>query len=333
METLGLSIAMCTYNGARYLREQLQSFAIQDRQPDELVIFDDGSTDETLEIVAAFARTSPIRVRVYTNKHTLGSTKNFECAIATCEGDVIVLADQDDVWYEDKLSLIEQEFVRDPDIGMVFSDAQVVDDELNPLAYRLWEAVGFDRNAQQRFRKNPHAVLLQRSIVTGATMAFRGTYKSVILPIAPAAPNSWIHDAWISLVIASSAPVNYIPKPLISYRQHSRNQIGARKISFLKDIRKRLVKAGARDYQKRRALAFKYRTILDHIKKLKDGGHYVRLGVVEMLEDKVRHVEARAEQAVSVGHKLTVIREEAMSGRYFRYSGGFGSIFKDLFSG
>src|SRR5882762_9087557 len=98
-----ISIAMCTYNGARYLREQLDSIAAQTRPPSELIVCDDNSLDETREIVAGFAASAPFPVRLGVNEQNLGSIRNFERAIKLCEGDLIALSDQDDVWLPEKL--------------------------------------------------------------------------------------------------------------------------------------------------------------------------------------------------------------------------------------
>src|ERR671927_271278 len=102
------SVAMCTYNGARFVREQLASIAAQTRPPDELVVCDDCSTDATLECIREFARTAPFPVRVVENEKNAGSTKNFERAVELCEGDFIALADQDDVWLPEKLQRLEE---------------------------------------------------------------------------------------------------------------------------------------------------------------------------------------------------------------------------------
>src|SRR5712671_3439525 len=125
---------MCTYNGSAYLSEQLQSLAGQTRPPDELVVSDDQSNDgRTREIIEAFARDSPFKVRLSTNNQTLGSKRNFAIAIGRCTGDIIFLCDQDDVWRSDKLARIEKTFKSNPATGLVFSDAEVVDEDLKTL--------------------------------------------------------------------------------------------------------------------------------------------------------------------------------------------------------
>src|SRR5687767_9778204 len=124
---------MCTYNGGRFVAEQLASLSAQTRLPDELVVCDDGSTDSTVDVINEFAVSAPFPVRAHVNETNLGSTKNYEKAIRFCAGDLIALADQDDVWLPAKLARIEQAFARSPGVGLVFSDAEAVDEGLQPL--------------------------------------------------------------------------------------------------------------------------------------------------------------------------------------------------------
>src|SRR5262249_18454629 len=99
-----LSVALCTYHGASYVDAQVASLTRQTRLPDELIVCDDLSTDDTVSILERFARAAPFPVRIHVNEQTLRSTKNFEQAISLCSGDVIFLCDQDDVWEPEKLA-------------------------------------------------------------------------------------------------------------------------------------------------------------------------------------------------------------------------------------
>jgi len=239
---LSVSIALATYNGERYIGEQLDSIASQTRLPDELVISDDASTDSTLDIVSKFARRVPFPVRVHINPERLGSTRNFEVAIRACKGDIIFLCDQDDVWYPEKIALIEERFVDNIEIGAVFTDADLVDQDMRPykkgarlwealtLSFqymrpyrrgtRLWESLGFSELVAAR---NSYALLLKHFAATGATMAFRSKHLDLLLPI----PKEWLHDAWIALLISATSGLTMISRPTIAYRQHSSNQYGA----------------------------------------------------------------------------------------------------------
>lgn len=220
---LHISVALCTYNGHAYLAEQLASIAAQARLPDELIVCDDRSNDDTPRLLADFAACARFPVRVVVNSENLGSTANFAKAISLCQGDIIALSDQDDVWLPHKLDTVERHFHRNPDSGFVFSDATMVDQNRAPLGYTLWEAVAFGAAAQQQVAEG-HAFeyLLRRYMVTGATLAFRSEYRDVLLPI----PGTWVHDGWIALVISAFAPPSLIAEPLIEYRQHARQQIG-----------------------------------------------------------------------------------------------------------
>src|SRR5919206_2408378 len=195
------SVAMCTYNGARFTGAQLASVAAQTRPPDELVVCDDRSTDETVRVVEEFAAAAPFPVRLHVNERNLGSTKNFERAVSLCEGGLIALSDQDDEWLPGKLARLEAEFAREPSALVVFSDAAIVDEESRPTGRGLWESVGVGREELSRLEAGRGlGDLLRGSTVTGATMALRAGLRPPALPFPTDLP--LIHDAWVSLLAA-----------------------------------------------------------------------------------------------------------------------------------
>src|SRR6266581_2981469 len=186
MNKMRLSVAMCTYNGARFLPEQLESIAAQTRLPDELVVCDDGSKDQTVETIKAFAERAPFSVRLEINETNLASTKNFEKAISLCKGDIVALSDQDDVWKPRKLSVLEKTLEEHPEAGYVFSDAELVDVAGRPLGRTLWNTIRFRGSVLRGFSGSRQvAVLLRRAAAQGAATAFRSKLKSVLLPISP----------------------------------------------------------------------------------------------------------------------------------------------------
>lgn len=218
------SVAMCTYNGARFIQDQLDSIKKQTRVPDELVICDDKSSDDTRDIIESFATKAPFPVRLEANKTNVGSTKSFEKAIKLCQGEIIALSDQDDVWYPHKLMSLESTLLSSPNAGLVFSDAEVVDEDLRPLGTRLWPFF-FSSKDRQLFESGQALdLLLEKPVVTGATMAFRAEHRNLILPIPTG--TQLIHDAWIALMIATVADLVFISDPLIMYRQHPMQQTG-----------------------------------------------------------------------------------------------------------
>lgn len=223
MTKLSISVAMCTYNGEKFLAEQLESIARQTRVPDELVICDDCSTDSTSTIIAEFSKSISFPVRFIRNAHNLGSTKNFEQAIALCQGDWIALCDQDDMWLPEKLARQAEVLQGDPAVGGVFSDAQLVDEMSRGLNGQLWATFKFNEDKQRMFRRGEAAsALLSGSVVTGATLMFRRNFREIFEPI----PTGWVHDGWIAWMIVLHSALALINEPLIRYRVHSNQQVG-----------------------------------------------------------------------------------------------------------
>ena len=224
------SVALCTCNGGAYLREQLDSLAAQTRLPDELVVCDDASTDNTASIIEHFALEVPFPVRVFVNEVRLGVTRNFDRAFGLCQGDLIAPADQDDVWHPDKLRLIEEQFATDADVGLVFTDLEVVDERLQPLGHRAWQSDGveFDRGPQRLLDRGKAVdVLLTRNVVTGCAMAFKSRFRSLVCPIPlEVCGLRIVHDYWIAALVAAASKVRYLDRPLVKYRRHGNQQVG-----------------------------------------------------------------------------------------------------------
>ena len=316
---------MCTYNGAEFLPAQLESLVSQTRQPDEIVICDDGSTDEMRVLLQQFANNPRFLVNI--NENNLGTVKNFEQAISLCSGDVIALSDQDDVWREDKLEVIGAAFERNPRTGLVFSDAEIVDENLKSTGRRMWGEVGFDAHKRKLVAHGRALdVLITGWTVTGATMAFRSEYKNVVLPI----PTNlqMIHDGWIALTVASVADVVMIDEPLIKYRQHGRQQIGAPtpppkapKSSTLESL-----KRSNPITELHRILEALEQRLLDH----KD--EYDCRKALAFAANYARHLDARANLPERRLNRVPTILRELLTWRYHEYANGFKSAAKDLVS-
>ena len=231
---MNISVAMCTYNGSRFLGEQLRSITEQTRLPSEVTVCDDGSTDSTAAMVRAFADKAPFPVRFIRNEVTLGSTKNFEKAICLCSGDAIALCDQDDMWQRDKLKRLAQVLESEPDVGGVFSDALLIDDKSQTLAESLWERRRLTSQMQAVY-SDPRAALLflNRNPVAGATFLFRSRFIKQVTPT----PSEWVHDAWIAFLIATLSRLRALPERLTSYRLHSMQQIGVGSTRLYSNIR------------------------------------------------------------------------------------------------
>jgi len=318
-----ISVALCTYNGAAHVGEQLAGIAAQTRPPDELVVCDDVSGDATAEIVRAFAADAPFPVRLTVNDANLGATKNFEKAVGLAAGDAIALSDQDDVWLPAKLERIETVLNESPGAGLVFTDAECVGEDLRPLGYRLWPSSYLGRREIERIRGGgTFELLLTHNVVTGATTAFRGEFRDLVLPIHA----GWVHDGWIALLIAAVADVIALDEPLIRYRQHARQQIGAREPTLRRQYRH--ASSMGREYFAREAgnFAAALERLTSHT------GRAVRPGLLARLEAKVAHCQARLRmREVSRLGRLPLIGRELFAGRYRRYSINWKAVPQDLF--
>jgi glycosyltransferase involved in cell wall biosynthesis len=224
---------MCTYNGERFLSEQLASIAAQTCPPDEMIVCDDGSTDATAEIIEEFARTTPFPVRFIRNPENLGSTKNFEKAIGLCTGDLIALSDQDDIWLPEKLACQAEVLQRNSAIGGVFTDGDLVDDQARPIGKKLWSSHSFTPREQRSFQAGETtSVLLKRNVVTGATLMLRSETRPLLSPI----PKGWVHDGWIAWMLTIHSKLGMISEPMIQYRIHASQQVGVESLAMSRSL-------------------------------------------------------------------------------------------------
>jgi len=326
-----ISVAMCTYNGAEFLSAQLQSIIMQSRPPDEIIICDDRSTDDTQTLLEKFAADSRVPVTLHSNDQNLGSVKNFERAISLCTGDVIALSDQDDVWRNDKLQLIEDAFNQSPAAGLVFSDAAIVDEVLTPLNRRMWDEVGFDAHKRKLVRTGRALeVLITGWTVTGATMAFRSSFVKLSLPIPDEI--AMIHDGWIALTIAAVANVVALDEPLIQYRQHALQQIGA-PVRRETASEPRGVQAIETAFRRRNRNA-DLQKILETIETrlLDQASDFDTRKALSFVSDYAFHLNVRANLPQRRLNRVPSILRELLSLRYHEYANGFKSAAKDLVS-
>jgi hypothetical protein len=227
-DLVGLSVVLCTYNGERWLPALLRSIAAQTRQPDELVVHDDASTDRTTELVDEFAATVEFPVHLRVHDERMGSTANFASAISRSRGRVVALADQDDVWYPSKLDLLLREFELDPTISMVFSDADLIGEDGIRLGTRLWDTRLVGRTLR-RHAVVPEELLARRALTTGCTMAIRRRVVEAALPFPDLMDDHRAimrHDRWLSLVAAAVGTVRALPEPLLGFRVHPQQETG-----------------------------------------------------------------------------------------------------------
>lgn len=209
-----ISIAMATYNGEKYLREQLESIYAQTYKNIEVVVTDDGSSDKTVEILEEYAKSHGLRY--YINETNLGFVKNFEKAVNLCKGDYIGLSDQDDIWLPHKLSTLMENI---GDNLLICSDAKLIDENNNMIADSQFEYSNKSKNILLTFKK-----LAIRNYVQGCTILMR---KELVQYAHPFPLGIKSHDHWYGLIAATHDRIIFCKEALIMYRQHANNQIGA----------------------------------------------------------------------------------------------------------
>ncbi|BBD78884.1 glycosyltransferase family 2 protein [Aerosticca soli] len=315
-------MVLCTYEGERFLRAQLDSLLAQTFLPHEIVLSDDASRDGTwgiLEEFAASARALGMRVRLLRHERNLGFVGNFEQALRLATGEIVFLCDQDDVWHAEKVALVRRRFLDDPALWLLCSDARLIDAQDNDLGHSLFQALelaAWERQALHRGRALD--VLLRRSMVTGATAAFRRRLLDRALPVA----EGWIHDEWLAIVAAVLGTVDALEAPLIGYRQHGGNQIG---------MARRGLADKWRDLRRPRAVQFRSEIARMRALEARLADWPGAAPCAALVARRREHFERR----VAIGRlrrlaRLPAVLREARRGGYHRYGTGARSMLRDL---
>lgn len=214
------SVALCCYNGAKYIEQQLRSIIGQTVPPTQIVVSDDGSKDDTLAIVHRVLDESGIDSIIAQNDGEHGVVPNFMNAMCQCNSDIIFTSDQDDVWMPNKAEEMLKVFESDSQAMLVLCDGDLVDASLNSLNCSTWQSVGITTERQQK--QDWFAYLLQGPLVTGAGMAIRKRLLGDIDTI----PSAWLHDGWLGWAAVIRGGFRICPQRLFLYRQHGSNVEG-----------------------------------------------------------------------------------------------------------
>lgn len=313
-----VSVAMCTFNGARYLLQQLESIARQTSLPDELVICDDGSEDQTLEVLAAFAETAPFPVKVHRNTERLRFSGNFAKCIGLCEGDIIILTDQDDEWMTDRVEQTRRAFAADAALTFTFSDAPLMDGEGKAMGSSIYSNFPIMPMDRARFEAGSELlpVIVRWGFIYGCTMAFRAKYRALVLPV----PETWSHDEWLTLVLSGVGP-SQRQQPVTRYRQHSIQSVGVGDWSFQGHLRMAKTR-GAEAYSGE---------IAHYELALASAQRHPELGimVVPALEDKLSFLRRRQKLRAGGILRFPTLLTMMAKRDHWRYGAGVRSVLKD----
>jgi glycosyltransferase involved in cell wall biosynthesis len=201
-----VSIAMCTYNGAKYIHEQLDSLLAQTYQNLEIIIVDDCSKDQTVSILRQY-EIQDKRIKVFVNEINIGFIENFSKAISLCSGEFIALADQDDIWKKEKIEVFMDTIENNV---LIYSDAILIDEHSLPKNEQLI------RPENQLVSGHCNKAFLFMNCVSGNTLMFKRELVDYILPI----PQVSYHDMWIAFIASSVGSITFTEESMIYYRRH-----------------------------------------------------------------------------------------------------------------
>ncbi|MFP7759726.1 glycosyltransferase family 2 protein [Marisediminicola sp. LYQ85] len=323
---VAVSVALCTRNGAEFVGAQVESILGQSLRPAEIVLSDDGSTDDTVEIVRriveahAEAHGNAVALTVVVNPEPLGVTGNFESAMRVCANDLIALCDQDDVWREDRLERAAGEFARRPELLLLHSDARIVDRGGVPSGIGLFVTLGVSEEERRAIHDGDgFAVYIRRNLATGATTMVRRR----LLDLALDFPREWVHDEWLAIVAAALGGADLVDDTLIDYRQHGANAIGATALT----VRRRFAKLAEPRTARNARLLENSRILVDRLGAL---AVPVPASVLALAAGKVVHETFRSSLARSRPLRVVPIARALRRGDYARFGGGAQDAVRDL---
>lgn len=220
-----VSVALCTYNGEPYLTEQLDSILSQTAAVDEVVICDDGSGDQTIQILCDYQAKYPGLFKVFQNETNLGFIKNFEKAICLCKYPIIIISDQDDIWENSKVAETVNFLEKNPQFDGVFHDLKLIDGQIRQPSYLNWKGISHkDVITEIENHILFEALVRKGSFILGCALAIRKEalqkYGMQDFPIA--------HDYYIVQKLSSKNKLGFIPASLSSYRLHPNQVYGLR---------------------------------------------------------------------------------------------------------
>lgn len=324
VEVADVSVAMCTRNGAQFVAEQVQSILNQSIVPCEIVVGDDASSDNTIEVIeATYAAVLAQRAGVTTRLHVhrrpepLGVTGNFEATISECRGSLVALCDQDDVWPPGRMSRLLPLF-DDPAVGLVHTDALLVDADGASTGTLLLDAIEVGE-AERRALAAGEAfdILLRRNLVTGATVIVRRDIAESAMPF----PASWLHDEWLAAVASTTGSLRLVDEPWLHYRQHGTNEVGASVPTWSRRWEKLREPRGPRSAR----LVARASSLIDYLNR-----KTVDPRLHEAARAKLVHEKWRSHLPATRVLRLAPVVGALVSGRYRRFNRGLLDALRDL---
>lgn len=228
---MNIAILLSTYNGEKYIKEQIDSLLSQTYTNFEILVRDDGSADETIKVIKNFQNVYPEKIKILeSHDKNLGSSKSFMTLLEYCNAEYIMFCDQDDVWLPEKIEWtlkkmheLEKLYGLNTPL-LVFSDLTVVGEKLKTIDQSFWHYQKLNPNITTSWKK-----LLAQNVITGCTMMINKSVKKISLPFGL---NEMQHDHWIGVNVAKYGEIAHLSEQTILYRQHGKNVEGAQKFGY-----------------------------------------------------------------------------------------------------
>lgn len=217
-----IDILLTTYNGEKYLKEQIDSILSQTYTNFRLLISDDCSKDSTIKILKEYEQKDN-RIKVFLQEKNLGYVKNFEFLLTKVENEIYALSDQDDVWNNDKVEKTYKK-LKEEDADLVFTDLEIVNEKLETINSSFNDYMFLSRKIKKYYKD--YRLQYLYNCITGCTLMSKKKYLEKIIPI-PMDSKYVIHDTWIGLIVALNGKIAYLDEATIKYRQHGNNQVGS----------------------------------------------------------------------------------------------------------
>lgn len=313
------TVCLCTRNGGRYLRPLLDSLAQQTSPPSELLVGDDCSTDDTLQILREFSLSAPFPVEVVRNERRLGHVANSEQLLEKAAGSVVLPCDQDDIWAPTKTEALTRALERLPLCGAAFCNSAFIDADDKALPGSLFETVGLTAALRARLESgNALADIANRNVVAGHALAIRRSSLPLVLPYGPTPYGDW----WIALVLAGTTGIAVVEECLVSYRLHGTNSVGLdKKLRFAE-------RASASFSGGLLARADLLEATIDRIDQVSPG----KLSSTDrlVLQARASHMRSRGTLPAKRSRRVAKVFHEAARGRYGQFGRGWKSVLMDL---
>ncbi len=315
------SVCLCTYNGGRYLKELLDSLAAQTLLPSELLVGDDGSSDDTLEILHGFAADASFPVDILVNEQCLGPAYNLERLLVRATGDILFPCDQDDIWDPTKIEVLVRALEDSPDCGAAICNSSLIDGAGRALPGSLFEWAGLNATTRKLLASGSSAAVMEiarRNVVASHALAIRRNALDLVLPLG----FHWHADWWIAIVLSATTGITIVEDRLVKYRLHDLNTVG---LPEKRPFAERASRERLTRFLRRADLLD---SALVRVSELRPG--MLSPADRAMLEAESAHLRTRGSLPVGRGRRVIPVLREACGGGYRRFSNGWRSVVGDV---